>query len=80
MPIFEWQGKSVTGEVRKGALEAPNPQLVEVYLRRLNIVPIKIQPKKRVHLEFLQENLFQIKILQLLPVNLQLFWKEVFLL
>jgi len=46
MPIFEWQGKSVTGEVRKGALEAPNPQLVEVYLRRLNIVPIKIQPKK----------------------------------
>ena len=46
MPIFEWQGKSVTGEVRKGALEAPNPQLVEVYLRRLNIIPIKIQPKK----------------------------------
>ena len=46
MPVFEWQGKSVTGEVRKGALEAPNPQLVEVYLRRLNIIPIKIQPKK----------------------------------
>ena len=46
MPVFEWQGKSITGEVRKGALEAPNPQLVEVYLRRLNIVPIKIQPKK----------------------------------
>lgn len=46
MPVFEWQGKSVTGEIRKGALEAPNPQLVEVYLRRLNIIPTKIQPKK----------------------------------
>ena len=46
MPVFEWQGKSITGEVRKGALEAPNPQLVEVYLRRLNIIPTKIQPKK----------------------------------
>ncbi|MBO8143277.1 MAG: type II secretion system F family protein [Thermodesulfobacterium sp.] len=48
MPVFEWQGKSVTGEVRKGVLEAPNQQLVEVYLRRLNIVPIKIQPKKEI--------------------------------
>ncbi len=46
MPLFEWQGKSVTGEVRKGVLEAPSSQLVEVYLRRLNIIPIKIQPKK----------------------------------
>jgi len=46
MPLFEWQGKSVTGEIRKGVFEAPNPQLVEVYLRRLNIIPVKIQPKK----------------------------------
>ncbi len=46
MPLFEWQGKSVTGEIRKGVFEAPSPQIVEVYLRRLNIVPIKIQQKK----------------------------------
>ncbi|PMP67983.1 MAG: pilus assembly protein PilC [Thermodesulfobacterium geofontis] len=46
MPVYEWQGKSVTGEIRKGVLEAPNHQLVEVYLRRLNIIPIKIQLKK----------------------------------
>jgi len=52
MPLFEWQGKSVTGEVRSGVLEAPNSQLVEVYLRRLNIIPIKIQPKKEFALRF----------------------------
>lgn len=46
MPVYEWQGKSVTGEIRRGVLEAPNHQLVEVYLRRLNIIPIKIQLKK----------------------------------
>jgi len=46
MPLFEWQGKSITGEIRRGVLEAPNPQIVEVYLRRLNIIPTKIQLKK----------------------------------
>jgi len=46
MPLFEWQGKSVTGEIRSGVLDAPNQQLVEVYLRRLNIIPIKVKPKK----------------------------------
>jgi type IV pilus assembly protein PilC len=46
MPLFEWQGKSVTGEIRSGVLDAPNQQLVEVYLRRLNIIPIKIKIKK----------------------------------
>ncbi len=46
MPFFEWKGKSISGEVRSGVLEAPNPQVVEVYLRRLNIIPIKIQQKK----------------------------------
>uniref|UniRef100_A0A7V4JP59 Type II secretion system F family protein n=1 Tax=Thermodesulfobacterium geofontis TaxID=1295609 RepID=A0A7V4JP59_9BACT len=46
MPLFEWQGKSVTGEIRRGVLDAPNQQLVEVYLRRLNIIPVKIKLKK----------------------------------
>jgi len=46
VPFFEWRGKSVSGEVRTGVLEAPNPQVVEVYLRRLNITPLKIQQKK----------------------------------
>lgn len=46
MPFFEWKGKSATGETRSGVIEAPNAQIVEVYLRRLNITPIKIQPKK----------------------------------
>jgi len=47
MPLYEWRGRSVTGEIRKGVLDAPNPQLVEVYLRRLNITPIKIEEKKQ---------------------------------
>jgi len=46
MPFFEWKGRSVSGEIRSGVLEAPNAQIVEVYLRRLNIIPIKIQQKK----------------------------------
>ncbi|MFN3921291.1 MAG: type II secretion system F family protein [Caldimicrobium sp.] len=46
MPTFQWKGKAVTGEIRTGVMEAPNEQVVEVYLRRLNIVPVKIQPKK----------------------------------
>jgi len=46
MPFFEWKGRSVSGEIRSGVIEAPNAQIVEVYLRRLNIIPIKIQQKK----------------------------------
>ncbi|MCS7200099.1 MAG: type II secretion system F family protein [Thermodesulfobacteriaceae bacterium] len=46
MPAFEWRGKAISGEIRNGVIEAPNPQIVEVYLRRLNIIPIKIVPKK----------------------------------
>ncbi|MDM7202679.1 MAG: type II secretion system F family protein [Thermodesulfobacteriaceae bacterium] len=46
MPTYQWRGRAVTGEIRKGVMEAPTEQVVEVYLRRLNIVPIKIQPKK----------------------------------
>ena len=52
MSLFEWRGRSVIGEIRKGVLEAPNSQLVEVYLRRLNIVPLKIQLKKESSLKF----------------------------
>ncbi len=46
MPFYEWRGKSATGEIRQGVLEAPNAQLVEVYLRKLNIVPLRIRLKK----------------------------------
>ncbi|NPA40382.1 MAG: type II secretion system F family protein [Thermodesulfobacteria bacterium] len=46
MPLYQWKGRSVTGAIRKGVLDAPNPQLVEVYLRRLNITPVEIKEKK----------------------------------
>ena len=46
MPYFKWKGRSASGEIRTGVLEAPSPQVVEVYLRRLNIKPIEIKAQK----------------------------------
>lgn len=68
MPFFEWKGKSVSGEVRSGVLEAPNPQIVEVYLRRLNIVPIKINQKK--------ESAFKIRLKRVSEKELALFTRQ----
>jgi type IV pilus assembly protein PilC len=68
MPFFEWKGKSVSGEVRSGVLEAPNPQIVEVYLRRLNIVPFKIEQKK--------EGAFKIRLKRVSEKELALFTRQ----
>ncbi|MEZ0344283.1 MAG: type II secretion system F family protein [Caldimicrobium sp.] len=68
MPFFEWKGKSVSGEVRSGVLEAPNPQVVEVYLRRLNIIPIKIQQKK--------ESTFKLQLKRVKDKELALFTRQ----
>jgi type IV pilus assembly protein PilC len=46
MAYFKWKGRSASGEIRTGVLDAPSPQIVEVYLRRLNIKPIEIKPQK----------------------------------
>ncbi|MCS7199965.1 MAG: type II secretion system F family protein [Caldimicrobium sp.] len=68
MAYFEWKGKAITGEIRSGVLEAPNPQVVEVYLRRLNIIPIKIQPKK--------EQAFPFKLKRVSERELALFTRQ----
>ncbi len=54
MPYFEWKGRGASGEIRSGVLEAPTAQIVEVYLRRLNILPLKIQPKKESQIKLLK--------------------------
>lgn len=68
MPFFEWRGKSVSGEIRSGVLEAPNSQIVEVYLRRLNIIPIKINQKK--------ESAFKIRLKRVSDKELALFTRQ----
>lgn len=68
MPFFEWKGRSISGEIRSGVLEAPNSQVVEVYLRRLNIIPIKIQPRK--------EKAFFLKLKRVSDKELALFTRQ----
>lgn len=68
MPTFQWKGRAVTGEIRSGVMEAPNEQVVEVFLRRLNIVPVKIQPKK--------ESGFTIKLKRVSDKDITLFTRQ----
>ncbi len=46
MPIYSWVGKTLSGEVKRGEMEAPDVKLVEARLRRLQIIPLKITEKK----------------------------------
>ncbi len=50
MPYFKWKGRSASGEIRTGILEAPNQQVLEIYLRRLNIKPLEIKLHKETSL------------------------------
>lgn len=68
MPIYQWKGRTVTDEIRRGVLEAPNEQVVEFYLRRLNIVPLQIKPKK--------EGLFTLKLKRVSEKEVTLFTRQ----
>ncbi|MFN4197061.1 MAG: type II secretion system F family protein [Caldimicrobium sp.] len=68
MPIYQWKGRTVTDEIRTGVLEAPNEQVVEFYLRRLNIVPIQIKLKK--------ERLFTLKLKRVSEKDITLFTRQ----
>ncbi len=68
MPTYKWKGKAVTGEIRKGVIEAPNEQVVEVYLRRLNILPLQIQRKK--------ETTFSIQLKRVSEKDITLFTRQ----
>jgi len=46
MPIYQWVGKTLSGEVRRGEMEAADAKLVEARLRRLQIIPLKIQERR----------------------------------
>ncbi len=45
MPKFSWEGKSRTGQVQKGDMEAPSEAVVTAQLRRQGIMPSKIKER-----------------------------------
>ncbi|MGQ9500342.1 MAG: type II secretion system F family protein [Dissulfurimicrobium sp.] len=47
MPIYVWEGTSITGEKRKGELEAADERAVRIILRRQRIKPSKIRVKSK---------------------------------
>src|SRR5216684_5477154 len=45
MPIWVWEGKTKTGEVRRGELEAPDEEAVQQRLRAMALANVKIKKK-----------------------------------
>jgi type IV pilus assembly protein PilC len=45
MPIYQWEGKTTKGAIKKGETEGPNEAAVRTHLRQQNIVPTKITAK-----------------------------------
>ena len=46
MPTYNWEGKSKTGELKKGELVADTVSIARIQLRKLRITPIRIREKK----------------------------------
>lgn len=61
MPKFEYTGKTASGQITKGEIEAPNLNQATLMLRRQQINPTSITEKKGGGLSFLQKDL-EIKI------------------
>jgi type IV pilus assembly protein PilC len=50
-PVFKWSGKTKSGEVRAGEMEAQDASAVESRLRQMGIEPVKVKKKpKEFHL------------------------------
>ena len=45
MPMFAYEGRTATGEVRKGELEAANEAAVMTRLREMKIKPTNVKKK-----------------------------------
>ncbi len=45
MPVYEWVGKTLSGDTVKGTLEASDERIVRIKLRRQKIIPVQIKPK-----------------------------------
>src|SRR3990170_375448 len=47
MPVFQWEGKTLKGLIKKGVTEAPTESAMRIQLRQQGIVATKIGPKGR---------------------------------
>lgn len=47
MPVFEWEGRSLNGELKRGVLTADSDILVRATLRKDGIILLKATEKKR---------------------------------
>jgi type IV pilus assembly protein PilC len=47
MPIYQWEGKTIKGVIKKGEMEAANEAAIRVHLRQQNIIPTKIAGKAK---------------------------------
>ncbi len=47
MPIYQWEGKTGKGLIKKGEMEAPSEAAIRIQLHQQNIIPTKITAKGR---------------------------------
>ena len=62
MPIYKWEGKTAKGAVKKGEMEAPSEAAIRIHLRQQNIIPTKIESKRKeinISLPFLKKKVQQ---------------------
>lgn len=53
MPVYQWEGKTLKGAIKKGETEAPSEAAMRIHLRQQNIIPTKIVGKgKEIKLSF----------------------------
>ena len=45
MPIYQWEGKTTKGAIKKGETEGPDEAAIRTHLRQQNIIPTKITSK-----------------------------------
>jgi type IV pilus assembly protein PilC len=62
MPIYQWEGKTAKGAIKKGEMEAPSEATIRIHLRQQNIILTKIRSKGKeinISLPFLKQKVKQ---------------------
>ena len=45
MPVYNWEGKTLKGSIKRGETEAPSEAALRIHLRQQNIIPTKVASK-----------------------------------
>ncbi len=53
MPVYQWQGRTRQGAIKKGVMEAANDGAVIAHLRGQSLLPVSVKPKPKDLLEYL---------------------------